>query len=441
MSFFNKLFISGSSARSDVHKLESYVADLAHDSTVTSQAKRNGLSVQTVVWEDTGRYKGSWVGPNISDMTLKLSTAGGHSGQNLPIIRYPNFEDKTCDTPIEKFMVTVGNETANSDLENIGQYVKTSSGQPIESLYCAEKDSQILTSAQYCILPLSEGTTPFNVSLYNYQSSSDDPAILVLVGSQKGTSTQAVFGGMTPLYFNNAGGACDYVAERLKDERKRLGKSIEGKMDQDEQEQNALIIFQIPLQVKERPRRDIFYEFYIPESSSGGLPGCSSGGLPGCSSGGLPGCSSVAYDCNESLECCDEAESSSWFEKDTVTRSLESSKKTRGMDHAMISVGQVHSPFVGIKDYQIKRDTRFPIRATIQLYQVTDKREVVDEMWVEMNTKLGSIYRKGEAVGSLVTELETGRKTEWDPLGSHKSTKFTKTLPASEASKSMFANF
>jgi len=73
------------------------------------------------------------------------------------------------------------------------------------------------------------------VHLFNYQSSSDDPAVLVVVASAKGSSAQAIYGGTTALYFNNAGKAVNYIAERLKDERARLGKAVEGKMDKDEQ--------------------------------------------------------------------------------------------------------------------------------------------------------------------------------------------------------------
>ena len=136
-------------------------------------------------------------------------------------------------------------------LQNIGQYVKTTDGVPTKSLYCFEKDENILTSAQFCLLPLASGTTEFNVRIYNYQNRSDDPAVLVLVCSKRYIA-QTLANNSTSLFFNTAGKAANYVAERMKDERKRLGKAIEGKMSTDEAERNVLMIFQIPLKQKLR---------------------------------------------------------------------------------------------------------------------------------------------------------------------------------------------
>jgi len=248
--------------------LNEFVAGIANKQELRERAQKEGLAINTISWQDAGRYKDSCWGPNISDMTLKLSSERISTETMLPMIRYPNFSDKTADLPIDSFQVTVGNEKAGSELKrvplkeyltNIGEYVKTSSGEPCPSMYCAEKDTHVLTSAQFCVLPIDKGTVEFNVNLYNYQSYSEDPAVLVLVCSQKGTSAQAVFGGTTQLYFNNDGEAANYVAERLKDERKRLGKDVDAKMDVDEQERNCLFIVQIPLE-QQKPRARLAYE-------------------------------------------------------------------------------------------------------------------------------------------------------------------------------------
>jgi len=248
--------------------LNEFVAGIANKQELRERAQKEGLAINTISWQDAGRYKDSCWGPNISDMTLKLSSERISTETLLPMIRYPNFSDKTADLPIDSFQVTVGNEKAGSELKrvplkeyltNIGEYVKTSSGEPCPSMYCAEKDTHVLTSAQFCVLPIDKGTVEFNVNLYNYQSYSEDPAVLVLVCSQKGTSAQAVFGGTTQLYFNNDGEAANYVAERLKDERKRLGKDVDAKMDVDEQERNCLFIVQIPLE-QQKPRARLAYE-------------------------------------------------------------------------------------------------------------------------------------------------------------------------------------
>jgi hypothetical protein len=434
MSFFNSLVSSvkskfSSNRSAEDEKLSSFVAGIANDMQLTLRARDEGLAIQTISWEDSARYKGSCWGPNISDMTLKLSG----SGSCLPMIRYANFNDRTADLPIDSFKVTVGNESSGASLkriplkeylQNIGEYVKTSSGTPCPSMYCEEKDKNVLTSAQFCVLPLAEGTTEFNVSLYNYQSFASDPAVLVLVCSQKGTSAQAVFSGTTELYFNTAGEAANYVAERLKDERKRLGKDVDAKMDSDEQERNCLFIVQIPLEQKPRARTRGF-----------GLESMSYSVKEQCLTTDLLECYSepILTEISAELEC----------HAATFTRKSATTKKAkgRGMDRAVISVGKTHSKFEGIKDYTLKRDTRFPIRLTFQFYLTTDEQDVPEPLWKEMKQNIDGVYSKSAAVGSLVTQLDTGRTTEWDASGEHKASEFTKTLPANTSSANPMFSF
>jgi hypothetical protein len=424
MSFFSSLssFKPFGSFTHHEDTLARQVAGIASNQQCVQQAQRAGLAIQTVSWEDAGRYKNSSVGPNISDLTLRIN-AKSDSHTLLPMIRYANFSDKTVDLPIDQFHVTVGNETKSTGmfssrtlkritlkeyLENMGEYVKTASGTPVKSLYCSERDSVVLASAQYCILPLASGTVEFNVNLYNYQSSSDEPAVLVLVCSQKGTSAQAIFGGTTQLYFNNGMEASNYVAERLKEERRRLGKNEETKMDSDENERNCLFIYQIPLKVKERTRG--FVLFNSGKKSMGyNEEEC---------------CDDVLIECCESMvEQCQSF--SSPVLNESATRSL-------GMDNAMLSVGKSHSKFEGIKDFTLERDTRFPIRCTCQFYKTTDEQTIPNEAWTEMKNRIDTIYTKGLAQGSLVADGKTERKTEWDAEAKHSSKEFVATLPQSE---------
>lgn len=331
-----------------------------------------------VTWEDTGRYKGSCWGPNISDMTLRLDK----DNILLPVIRRPNFSDETADVPIRHFSLAIGNEIKGAPvsqiplkdyLENKDGLIKDANGNPVKSLLCPERDDVILTSAQYCILPLHKDTCEFNVHLYNYQSSSSDPAVLVIVASAKGSSTQAIYGGTTALYFNDAGKAANYVAERLKDERERLGKAVEGKMDQDEQERNALLIYQIPLKVKNLPMPMYGFNSFSTNSMQ--------------------------------LNCVKKKKSCSSNESMTNCRA-------RGMDNAVLSVGKSHSDFKGITSSEIERDPQFPIRCTIQFYKVTDEEDIPMEEFEEMAQNINRIYTSAEKSGSLVVE-NSDRKTEW----------------------------
>ena len=77
------------------------------DRAVQRLAKKHGLHVLDITWEDTARFDDSAVGPNISDMTIQVQhQAPGREDYELscmPVIRYPNFTDmsmySTCPKP------------------------------------------------------------------------------------------------------------------------------------------------------------------------------------------------------------------------------------------------------------------------------------------------------------------------------------------------------
>lgn len=77
------------------------------------KAAARGLSVLNVTWEDTGRSKGSSVGPNISDMTIGVRDLSG-ALHPMPVIRFDNFSDKTADVRSEEFFLRTGNEDGRS---------------------------------------------------------------------------------------------------------------------------------------------------------------------------------------------------------------------------------------------------------------------------------------------------------------------------------------
>lgn len=190
------------------------VASIVSNQKLQQLAQAQKLHIHKVTWEDTARSKGSAFGPNISDMTLRLDK----ENVLLPVIRHPNFADESADMPISNFSLVVGNETKDAPrktvslkeyLENKDGYIKDVSGIPVGNLLCSERDDVILTSAQYCVLPLDKGNCEFNVHLYNYQSSSDEPGVLVIVSSSAGSSAQAIYGGTTALYFNEASKAAN----------------------------------------------------------------------------------------------------------------------------------------------------------------------------------------------------------------------------------------
>src|SRR5438552_8418885 len=89
-------------------------AQMAGDPNAQNYPQKYGLNVLNLTWEDPGRYKGSSVGPNISDMTIQVGLENPQSRQYevacMPVIRYPNFSDVTCDLDPRDFTLLVGNE-------------------------------------------------------------------------------------------------------------------------------------------------------------------------------------------------------------------------------------------------------------------------------------------------------------------------------------------
>ena len=361
---------------------------MVYDKKLKSLCHSHGLDIQTVVWEDTGRSKNSCWGPNISDMTLNTS------GKDMPIIRKPNFADVTSDVNIEKFNLVIGNEsgselskiTLKEYLENISKYTNN----PKVSNMFLERDSKILTSSQACILPLENGEVEFNVRLYNYQTIKDDPAVLVIVSSSQGTSCQIVDSNDTKLYFNNNGQASNFLAKRLKDDRKERGVVLEGEMTQEEKERNALYIFQIPLKQKPKIiRKNTYYNYEnIIKESFCDCDIDDSDNFVGGVFGGL-------------------ADESSPMR----SYGLKKKSKVRGFDNAVLRSGESHGPYYGTNNLELKRDDRFPIRCTVQFYKVTDDENIPQEEIVKISEQINKIYNQGENVSSLVYS-DTNRITE-----------------------------
>src|SRR5690606_8654270 len=78
------------------------------------------LHLLNVLWEDTGRWEGSSVGPNISDVTIEVE--GYNQGKHrrtylMPVMRHDNYTDRTADVKIDKFMIPVGNQRKGGDLQ------------------------------------------------------------------------------------------------------------------------------------------------------------------------------------------------------------------------------------------------------------------------------------------------------------------------------------
>lgn len=127
-------------------------------------------------------------------------------------------------------MCPVGNERSGKAttavslkeyLQRADQYLQGS--QFGGSLY-APRDTHVLTTLQYCLLPVVAGhETSFDLRLYNHQSSARNPSVLAIVICESGTSAFLVRGSENGqrLCFNNGGSMSSFVARRLSDDREQ----------------------------------------------------------------------------------------------------------------------------------------------------------------------------------------------------------------------------
>lgn len=364
-------------------------AAMVGDARAQELARASGLSILNVTWEDTGRYKGSSVGPNISDMTIQVQRRDPATGQYrltcMPVIRHPNFSDESADCRPDQFFLLVGNErgaplkkiSLKEYLANPRAYMSVPGSWkgPRRSLL-ARRDSHVLVSAQACFLPVPRrGIAEFNPVLFNYQSVSGDPAVLTILATREGTSMtvidnkrDAFAAGMTwgqRLFFNQKGERASFTGTRLSDHAN--GRST-GRDHGDsavtaakERGLNMVLLIQVPLKQKRPPRY------------------------------GAP----AAMDCE-------------------MAKGAALPSQRSDVEAAVIGHGTVEGPYTEVDGNEIERDERFPIRVTVQFYKATSNG-VVDERDVrDIAEQIGRIYREANYAGSLVVPHDTGRPTEYD---------------------------
>src|SRR5262245_20474558 len=392
-------------AETKYERIVQKVANMVDDEHAYTLANAFKLNLLNVLWEDTGRWEGSSVGPNISDVTIEVE--GYHKGKEhhtylMPVMRYENFTDKTADIKIEKILVPVGNQTENGKLklvtlkellENPEQYMSShDKGKIKSSTLLAKRDTHVLVSAQHAFLPVpKKGQAKFWPVIFNYQSTKKNPAVLAILVTRQGTSMtiidndrDTVTGGDSwgqRLYFNQNGEKAPLIAERLTDV-KANGVTANGEDAQNlGADANVLMLIQVPLKFKEPPRR-----MYAPTKMLEASAPMDSGGGGG-------------YDAKAAPKA------------EAQGRAAERSD----MDTAVLGHGPSEGPFTELDNLTIQRDARFPVRVTLQFYQATSNGVMSKDNVKAMAAQIKRVYGKGDYVGSLVvpSELDRMRPTNW----------------------------
>lgn len=365
---------------------------MVRDGRARQLARKHGLEIYDLTWEDTGRFKGSAVGPNISDMTIQVQQMDPRDERFrlacMPVVRAPNFSDRTADVSPERFFVRVGNEKGGALrrislaelLRNPTAYLSRPSSWHARktSLFDEKRDTHVLVSAQACFLPVPKaGEATFNPVLFNYQSVAQDPAVLTILATREGTSItiidnqrdrfQAGWTWGQRLFFNQGGQRAsltgrrksDFVGETPPVDPRDPGR--EAPAAAAERGLNLVLLVQVPLKQKS-PRR-----FPAPPTSPSPPP-----------------------------------------------TAAPAAKGPRGSDveDAVVGHGKVEGPFTEIDDLEIARDPDYPVRVTVQFYKATSNGVVDEADMADIAARIERVYKEADFVGSLVTEGDTGRPTE-----------------------------
>jgi hypothetical protein len=365
------------------------VASMVSDPAARQAAERRGMRILNVLWEDTGRWEGSALGPNISDVTLEVRTADAR-GRRLalvPVLRFPNFSDRTADVRLDRIWLRVGNEregapeavvTLREFLADPARWLsRPGDGRIAGGSLLAPRDTHALVSAQAAFLPVPrEGRATFHPVLFNYQSWSGNPAVLTLLVTRQGTSVTVVDnardtvpgGGSRGqrLFFNAAGRRAPLTAERLSDVLER-GTTANGEAAASlGEDANLLLLVQVPLRQHERARRAALAAEAAPAAKAG-----------------TP------------------------------------APAPADLEAAVLGHGEAEGPFTELAGLALERDPRFPVRVTVQFYQAVSSPRIGDREVEALAGLVSRVYERGDEVGSLVVPGPGGgaRPTRWDGAG------------------------
>lgn len=374
------------------------VAAMPQDARATDLVHSTGLELLNVLWEDTGRWQGSSVGPNISDVTIEVQmedTGGATRTALMPVMRAANFTDKTGDVAMRKLMIPVGNQNKAGDLSYVSlrdflaapaQFMSLPAKGSIKGgSLLAPRDRHALVSAQATFLPIpQQGQATFWPVIFNYQSSRQNPAVLTLLVTRQGTSVTIVdnardtVGGDAwgqRLFFNKSGQRTPLTAERLSDV-KASGVTMNGEAAQSlGGDANLLMIIQVPLK----------YRAPVMRAAKGAM-------------GGLLAAPAAAAPAAES-----KAERHGGNDKSDV-------------EVAVLGHGPELGPYTELDGLTIERDPRFPVRVTVQFYQATANGVLAAADVKSLRAQIRKVYATADYVGSLVvpTAADRQRPTNWD---------------------------
>lgn len=370
------------------------VAGMVSDAELQGFAAEKGLQLLDLTWEDTGRSQYSAVGPNISDVTIEVVSEdrGARKLALMPVLRFPNFTDRTADVRLDRIWLKVGNERDGSAdrtvslqefLASPGRWLSSPEAGRIKGgTLLAPRDTHALVSAQATFLPVPQGgKATFHPVIFNYQSTRGHPAVLTLLVTRQGTSLtvvdnarDTVSGGASwgqRLFFNAGGERAPLTAERLADVQ-ASGATMNGESAASlGADANLLMLVQVPLVVHRPPRRAEAFGGLAPQAAPA----------------------------------------------PAMAMESKAARSAADMDVAVLGHGELDGPFTELAGLTVERDPRFPVRVTVQFYQATATGRIGRPEVARLASLIDAVYSKGDFVGSLVVPApqDLARPTRWQP--------------------------
>lgn len=277
--------------------------------------------------------------------------------------------------PIDRIPIVVGNSDGSTlkaitlkDFLGSHFYAPNKrSGSLIPSLL-HNQDQYVSCSAQACFLPLlTSGEATFNIGFYDQLSTDQSPATLVILASANGTSVYLPGSEPMVLYHNNNGQRASFVGElppNARGQRSILSSLISGAS----KSYKMLYVIQVPLKQK------------------------------------------LVEGAQASSETIPESKSDSTAQPEILA--LISAPK---IEASLIKLGKDEGPFAEIKDNEMERDERFPIRVTMQYYKPTTTglvdysvlKSIAEDLHAARGVEIASSsLATGTTDGAVVRELE-----------------------------------
>jgi hypothetical protein len=178
----------------------------------TNQLKGTGYQVTQISWNDSKRYQGSSVGPNITDARLR-----GKYGENFFVLRPENFDEKIGKVKMSDIALIVGNENVESELSpvtlktylsNFAKYASYATDDQVLKGYSSliENPSEevgIRFQAVFLKTKDRSESIEFYPETMNYQTKSvANPKNLILLCTSQGTFPQQDRPGFQPHYLH-----------------------------------------------------------------------------------------------------------------------------------------------------------------------------------------------------------------------------------------------